>query len=184
MVNDSAPLWRPTRESIARSQMERFRRFVCRRESAVLPDYRALYRWSIDSRERFWSALWDFAGIIGERGNVVARHPERMPGTEWFPEARVNFAENLLRRLDTVPAIVYRDERGRTDAVTHAALAAKVDRVAAQLARDGLRSGDRVAAVMPNRIETVIAMLATVKLGGRMELLLAGTSAPTRSSIV
>src|SRR5262245_49635552 len=145
--------------------MERFRRYVCRREPAVLPDYRALYRWSVDARERFWSALWDFAGIIGDRGGVTARHAEHMPGTEWFPGARVNFAENLLRRLDTMPAIISRDERGRSDAITHAALAAKVDRVAAQLARDGLRAGERVAAVLPNRIETVIAMLATAKLG-------------------
>ena len=158
-------LWKPTPESIARSQMERFRRFVCQREPAVLPDYRALYRWSIETRDKFWSALWDFAGIVGDRGNVVARDLDKMPGTRWFPDARINFAENLLRRLDTRPAILYRDERGRSDAITHAALATKVDRVAASLVERGLVAGDRVAAVLPNRIDTVIAMLACAKLG-------------------
>ena len=154
------PLWSPTRAQIAASQLDQFRRRTGH------ADYPTLQRWSVDSPDEFWTALWEFAGVIGERGDVAAEALEQMPGTRWFPRARINFAENLLWRRDTAPALIYRDESGRRESMSFGELAQRVGCVAAHLQELGLKPGDRVAAIVPNRIETVIAMLATTKLGG------------------
>ena len=156
----SGPLWSPTPDDIARSQLDRFRK------TTGHPDYDALHAWSVRSPDRFWRALWGFADVIGEPGDVVVRDLDKMPGAHWFPNAQLNFAENLLQRTDGATAIVYRDETGRRDALTFAQLRERVAAVAAHLRDLGVGPGDRVAAVVPNRIETVIAMLATTTLGG------------------
>ncbi len=98
-------------------------------------------------------------------GDVVVEHLDRMPGAQWFPNARVNYAENLLRRHDDAVALIYRDESGNRDSLTFVELSARVGSVAAHLRDLGIAPGDRVAAIAPNRIETVIAMLATTALG-------------------
>jgi len=153
-------LWSPTAADIAASRLDRFRRRIGH------TDYAALHRWSVQSPDAFWSALWDFAEIVGERGDVVAEGLERMPGTRWFPNARVNFAENLLRRRDDAFALIYRDESGRRETLSFAGLRERVACVAAHLRDIGIDPGDRVAAIVPNRIETVVAMLATTAIGG------------------
>ncbi len=155
-----APLWSPSAADIATSHLDRFRRRTGH------ADYAALHAWSVASPDAFWSTLWDFAEIAGERGDVAARYLDRMPGASWFPDARVNFAENLLRRRDAATALIYRDESGARQTLTFAALRERVAHVAAHLRDLGIGPGDRVAAIVPNRIETVIAMLATTALGG------------------
>jgi acetoacetyl-CoA synthetase len=154
------PLWSPSQAQCNGSALDQFRR------AAGKPDYRSLHRWSVESRDSFWAALWEFAGIVGDRGAAVAHDLERMPGTRWFPDARLNFAENLLRRRDTAPALIHRDEPGGRAELSFGELADSVASVAAHLRDAGLQSGDRVAAIVPNRIETVIMMLATTALGG------------------
>jgi hypothetical protein len=95
----SAPLWRPSPESVERAQISAFMREVAALRGAPLPDYAALYRWSIEEPGRFWSALWSFCGVVGTGpGPALGAGAGRMPYAEWFPEARLNFAENLLRR--------------------------------------------------------------------------------------
>ena len=154
------PLWSPTAAEIAGSRLDHFRRRVGH------ADYASLHRWSVQSPDQFWNALWDFAEVVGERGDVVAQSLDKMPGTRWFPDARVNFAENLLRRRDDAVALIYRDESGTRAAVTFSELRERVAHVAAHLRDLGIGPGDRVAAIVPNRIETVVAMLATATLGG------------------
>jgi len=154
------PLWAPTPAEVGDTRLDRFRRL------AGHPDYAALHAWSVRSPDRFWRAVWDFAGVVGEPGATAVRDLDKMPGARWFPDARVNFAENLLQRADAATAIVYRDETGRRDSLTFAELRERVAAVAAHLHDLGVGPGDRVAAVVPNRIETVIAMLATTTLGG------------------
>ncbi len=117
------------------------------------------------SPDQFWRALWDTAEIVGDSGDVVVEHLDRMPGARWFPNARINYAENLLRRSDDAVALIYRDESGNRDSLTFADLSTRVKSVAAHLRDLGVVSGDRVAAIVPNRIETVVAMLATTSLG-------------------
>ena len=128
-------------------------------------DYASLHQWSVNSPDQFWRALWDTAEIVGDSGDVVVEHLDRMPGARWFPHAQINYAENLLRRGDGTVALIYRDESGNRDSLTFADLSARVKSVAAHLRDLGIESGDRVAAIVPNRIETVVAMLATTSLG-------------------
>ena len=155
-----SPLWSPNAAEIADSRIDQFRR------QTGHADYASLHRWSVQSPDMFWSALWDFAEIAGDRGDIVVEDLDRMPGARWFPNARINFAENLLRRRDDHVAVIYRDESGQRDSVTFSDLRERVACVAAHLTDLGLGVGDRVAGIVPNRIETTVAMLATTSLGG------------------
>src|SRR5262249_6244079 len=130
-----------------------------------------------ESRERFWPAVWRFCGIVAdERPSEEPWHrvaigmnrmaaPDAELGPRWFPGARLNYAENLLRYHDDRPAIVSRHERGRGRVLTYAELGDEVARVAAWLRAAGVGAGDRVAGFLPNIPETVIAMLASARLG-------------------
>ena len=153
-------LWSPSAAEVAATQLDGFRRRTGH------ADYASLHAWSIRSPDQFWGALWDTAEIVGDPGSVVVEHLDRMPGAQWFPHARLNYAENLLRRRDDAVALIYRDETGHRESLTFAELSSRVASVAAHLHDLGIGSGDRVAAVVPNRIETVVAMLATTALGG------------------
>ena len=90
-------LWTPSQAFVDTTRMEAFRRVAQSLAGQPLPDYHALWRWSVDYPEAFWSAVWDFCGVVGQRGGTVLVDGECMPGARWFPDARVNFAENLLR---------------------------------------------------------------------------------------
>ncbi|MCQ3831135.1 acetoacetate--CoA ligase [Microbulbifer elongatus] len=165
MSNPVQPLWQPTEEAIAATQMDQFRRQVNERHQQSLPDYAGLYQWSVDHREAFWSQLWDFGEVIAsERGERVLGK-DTMPGAEWFPDARLNFAENLLRFRDDKPALIERLENGRRRELSYRQLFERVERLAAALVHAGVEKGDRVAGFMPNIIDTVVAMLATTSLG-------------------
>ncbi len=132
----------------------------------ALPDFAALHRWSVDQPEKFWRALWSFAGVIaGSQGERVLVDGDKMPGTKWFPEARLNFAENLLRRRDHDPAIIFWNEQRTRQTLSFAELYDRVSVVAQALAREGVEVGDRVGGFMPNMPEAIIAMLAATSLG-------------------
>src|SRR5580765_8893221 len=106
------PLWRPSPERIASANLTRFIEFAAERGSAAAHEYAPLYDWSIARPLEFWDAMWDFAGIRGDKGARVAVDLERMPGARFFPDATLNFAANLLVRDGGDPAIVYRTEAG------------------------------------------------------------------------
>ncbi|OBS10438.1 Acetoacetyl-CoA synthetase [Acidihalobacter prosperus] len=161
------PLWQPDARKAEDSNMARFLRFV--RERTGNPDlvrYAPLWDFSVRQPERFWSLLWEFCGVRakGEHDPVLV-DGERMPGARWFPEMRLNFAENLLRHRDASPAIIFRNEWGHARTLSHAELHAEVARTAAALRRAGVGPGDRVAGYLPNIPETAIAMLASASLG-------------------
>jgi acetoacetyl-CoA synthetase len=159
------PIWTPSLFRIADANLTRFMVFAAAR-GASAADYESIYRWSVENPASFWDALWEFAGVVGERGaGPVLEHGDRMPGARWFPAARLNFAENLLRGPDQEPAIVFRNERGDRRELSWQELRAEVGRVAAGLAADGVGPGDVVAAFLPNLPETVIAMLAAASCG-------------------
>jgi len=127
--------------------------------------YAELYEWSLSHRDDFWRLMWDFAGVLGARGERVVEHPERMPGARFFPDARISFAENLLRRRDDAPAIVFRGEGGRRRGVSFRELRDAVAGFADGLRRAGIAPGDRVAGYLPNMPESVIAALGTAAIG-------------------
>jgi acetoacetyl-CoA synthetase len=146
--------------------MARFIERIGRDRAPSVTDYDALYRWSLDQPEAFWTAVWDFGAVrAATRGERVTENWPAMPGTRWFPEARLNFAENLLRRRDDAVAIEFAGEGGARRTITGRELHAEVERIAASLRAMGVRPGDRVAAWLPNVPETVIAMLASASVG-------------------
>jgi acetoacetyl-CoA synthetase len=179
----SDPVWSPSIDRMARSNMARFLADV-RSGALGLPaepavhDYDSLYAWSVARPERFWPAVWGFCGVVAEgtvppaaRGDAVVVGLDRMAppdpalGPRWFPGARLNFAENLLRHDDHRTALAAWDERGARSRVSHAELRAMVARCRAALRAEGVGVGDRVAGYLPNLVETVVAMLATASLG-------------------
>jgi len=162
----TAPLWQPSREHVLASNLVAFARVLEGETGLPLSDYAALHRFSIEQPEPFWRALWRFAGVSGEGGDgPVLRDAQRMPGARWFPEARLNFAENLLRRRDGTPALIAWAEGRPRRELSHAELLGDVSRLAQALAAWGVGPGDRVAGYLPNLPEAVIAMLAATSLG-------------------
>ncbi|MES9906346.1 MAG: AMP-binding protein, partial [Sedimenticola sp.] len=159
-------LWQPDKKQIESAQVTGFRRRIIADFEIDLADYPALYEWSLKHSEAFWSALWDDAGVIAEtKGDTLLEQGELMPGAQWFPEARLNFAENLLRRRDESDAIVFWGEDKVRRRLSYEELYAQVSLVAQALEGMGITEGDRVAGYLPNMPEAVIAMLAAAALG-------------------
>jgi acetoacetyl-CoA synthetase len=159
-------LWTPSEERVKQANITRFIDFVNRRFGTDIKDYWALYKWSVEEIPDFWAALWSFFEIRSSRTyDSVVEDLQKFPGTHWFLDAKLNFAENLLRRRDDNSALVFTDETGRTKRITYAELYGRVARLAESLRETGIRSGDRVCAYMPNLNETVIAMLAATSIG-------------------
>ena len=162
----SEPLWRPSEERIARANITRFANGVRERHGAPVGDYRALHRWSVEDPVAFWSEVWDFSEVVAaQRGDRVLCDGERMPGARWFPEARLNYAENLLRHRDEASAIVFRGEDQVNVELTFGELYERVSELAQALRAAGIRPGDRVAGYLPNMPEALIAMLASASIG-------------------
>jgi acetoacetyl-CoA synthetase len=160
------PIWQPSQEAIESAQITRFARQVGRKHRLELDGYADLYRWSVESPEAFWSEVWDFCGVIApKKGSTVLVDGDRMPGAKWFPEARLNFAENLLRRGDRGDAFVFWDERGFQRRVSYSELTSEVSRAAQALAALGLRPGDRACAFIPNIPEAGMLALAALSQG-------------------
>ena len=161
------PLWQPSPERIARSQLTQFASFLkARFPNAEVSDYQALHHWSITAAEDFWRSVWDYCDVISSQSSeVVVTDLDQMPGASWFPDARLNFAENLLRRRGDSTAIVSLLENGARSEVSFDGLYAQVAALSAALKARGVVAGDRVAGFMPNISETVVAMLATSSLG-------------------
>ncbi len=161
-----SPLWTPDETQIARSNLTAFMAQINSRYGLNISDYPQLHRWSVDNSEQFWSEMWEYGEIRASvKGDQVLENGDRMPGARWFPQARLNFAENLLRRRDDKTALVFRGEDGRRQSLTFAELYQRTAALAAGLKSAGVEKGDRVAGFMPNVIETVVAMLATTSLG-------------------
>jgi acetoacetyl-CoA synthetase len=153
------PLWTPNSEAAARTGMARFMRLAGKR------DYAELHRWSVEHPGDFWELVWKFGEVRGEPGLRRLINPERMPGATWFPEARLNFAQNLLRERDASLAISFWGEDRVKRQLSRRQLYDLVSRLAQALAAAGVRKGDRVAGYLPNLPESVAAMLATASLG-------------------
>jgi len=159
-------LWTPSSDRIANSNMTRFITFVNRKHGLKLDGYDRLYEWSVEDIPGFWAAMWEFAPIIFSRHyDEVVDDLGKFPGARWFGGARLNFAENLLRFRDDRTAFIFRGENRKSARMTYAELYSAVARLAKSLRDMGLRPGDRVAAYMPNLMETAIAMLATASIG-------------------
>jgi acetoacetyl-CoA synthetase len=161
-------LWQPSAERIANARITQFTDQLREKYEQRFPDYWSLWRWSIANKGAFWREVWRFCDGIGELGERVAIDGHKMPGAQWFPDGRLNFAENLLRGFDgdnNVDALVSRNEAGQERRVTWRELRTQVAAGASALKRDGVGEGDVVASLLPNVPEAAIAMLATSAIG-------------------
>jgi acetoacetyl-CoA synthetase len=162
------PLWTPSPERVASANITRFAAEVAQRHGVDVGTYDRLWRWSVDHKWDFWRAIWTFGGVLGQPGARVLEDADRMPGARWFPDATLNYAQNLLERRhadDAADALVFWGEDKVKRTVSHAELHALVARTAAALSAQGIVAGDRVAAFMPNMPEAIVAMLATASCG-------------------
>ncbi len=159
-------LWRPSESYKTDSAMYRFLNYIADKYHLRDNTYTTVHRWSVENIENFWAEVWDFTKIIASQPYTeILDDPNKMPGAKWFQRARLNFAENLLRRRDDHTAIIFRGEDSVKREITYAELYEEVKRVAAGLKKLGVKKDDRVAAFMPNMPETVIGMLATTSIG-------------------
>ncbi|MCK4407257.1 MAG: acetoacetate--CoA ligase [Bacteroidales bacterium] len=159
-------LWQPKKENAERSQMNEFLNVIRKKYNQDIKDYYNLHQWSIENIADFWGEFWDYSQIIySKKYDKVVDEPKKMPGAEWFSGARLNYAENLLRRRDNHQAIIFRGEDKVKKTITYKELFDEVHKVAEGLKRLGIKKGDRVAGFMPNMPETIIAMLAASSIG-------------------
>jgi len=168
MAASSGPkiLWQPSERAIEDAQLTQFARQVIRKRKLDANSFPDFYRWSVDNPEEFWSDAWDFCGVIASRkGSTVLVDGDKMPGAHWFPEARLNLAQNLLRRGDRGDAFVFWDETGFKRRVSYSDLTSDVSRAVQALTALGLRAGDRVAAFIPNIPEAGMLALAALSQG-------------------
>jgi len=162
----SEPLWSPSQERLAAARLTAFIAQVNAAHGLQIEDYSDLYRWSVDEIGDFWKAVWDFGEVIAEtRGDVALVDGDKMPGARFFPDARLSYAENLLRRGGDGDALVFQGEDAVRRRVSHDELRDQVARLAAALRAMGVQSGDRVAAFIPNVPEAIIGLLAASSIG-------------------
>ena len=165
MIETTAPLWTPAPEAVRASEMTRFMEEANRRYGLALSDYRQLHRWSVENLPAFWELVWDFCGVIGEKGAPLLSDGERMPGAKFFPGAKLSFAENMLRKTGAGPAMIFRGEDKKSYRFTFDELHALVSRLQQAMKAAGVVKGDRIAAMLPNLPESVAIMLAASSLG-------------------
>ena len=159
-------IWQPSDDYKKNSKMFEFIRYVVEKYNLKDTEYETVHQWSVLNPYAFWGEIWDFCDIVYSKqyDNVVV-NPRKMPGAKWFTGARLNFAENLLRRKDNQTAIIFYGEDSVKKELTYLQLYDEVRRVAAGLKKLGVVKGDRIAAFMPNMPETVITMLAAASIG-------------------
>lgn len=164
-MNQVKPLWEPSREVLERSPMALFMKACGARAGRKFEGYDAFHAWSIEDRAAFWSAVWDDCHVIGDRGERVLVGDDRMLDTRFFPDASLNFAENLLRNTGRDDALIFRGEDKVSYRWNWDELHAQVSRLQQAFTAMGIGVGDRIAAMMPNMPETIACMLAAASIG-------------------
>jgi len=168
MTTTHTKLWEPTPERIAQANITAFAALIEAKHHVDVDTYARLWQWSVDHKWDFWREVWDYGGVLGTPGERVLLDADRMPGARWFPDARLNFAQNLLERRradDADDALVFWGEDKVRRVLSHADLHALASRVAAAFAAHGVKAGDRVAAYLPNMPEAIVAMLGAAANG-------------------
>ncbi len=166
MIEEGQLLWEPDQQWIADSNMYAFRQWLKRERNLNFDDYHSLWRWSIANIDDFWQAIWEYFDVKASSPFTRVLGKREMPGAEWFPGARLNYAENVLRQEQPdSEALFYANEINPVASVSWSELANDVRVLATRLRAMGIMPGDRVAGYMTNSPEAVIAVLATTAIG-------------------
>ena len=160
------PLWTPTEDKVKSTSMYDFMKHISEKYALQLNEYKELHKWSVEERQFFWSEIWDYFGLKGYKGNQPFLIPENeLPGTKFFPEGKINYAENMLKKNNEEIAIIFKSEDKIYRQVTWSDLNKQVLSVSNFFKSIGIKKNDRIAAYLPNIPETVIVMLAAASLG-------------------
>ena len=155
-------LWEPSRKKKEESLLEDFSKFVNFKSNY---NFKTFWKWTVDHPEEFWSKFWDYSKIIGDKGKEIIKHNKIFNRTQFFPDSKLNYAENILKKKTSEVAISFLSERGFEEEITWENLYKKVCKFSSYLKSIGLKKGDRVAAYVPNKIESIISFLACSKNG-------------------
>ena len=159
-------LWRPSSKIKEESNLNQFiKNFVDEFKNQSDVKYEELWKWSIEKPEKFWDSIWDYSNVLGEKGEIFLKDKDKMPGARFFPNAKLNYTENVLKNKNEPLAIISEREDGLKSKISTLELKDKVLKLAGWLKENGISKGDRVCAYMPNCPETIITMLATASLG-------------------
>ena len=164
-MSNETPLWIPSRDRVASAPLTAFAKAAADLNGGSFKSYSDLHRWSVENRAAFWSLVWDFCGVVGDKGERPLVDGERMPGASFFPDARLNFAENLLRKSGAETAIIFRGEDKVERRLSWNELRSLVSRLQQLFLSLGVKPGDRIAAMMPNMPEATAGMLAAASIG-------------------
>ena len=159
-------LWSPSKETQKNSNLVEFiNKYLSEFENTKNMDFQSILSWSLQNPEKFWDYVWDYSKVIGIKGKILLKDKDKMPGAKFFPDSKINYAENILSNKDNMLAIISAREDGLKCKITMKELRKKVLQMAGYLKKNGIKKGDRVCAYMPNCPETIITMLATSALG-------------------
>ena len=160
------PLWQPSTQRISNSNMHQFMENINDKHQLNMQSYADLHAWSVDDIALFWDEIWQLSDMQSQhKGERILINGDRMPGANWYPDAKLNYAQNLLKFRDDRTALVFRGEDDTRHSLTYAELYLRVAQLSSALRQHGISPGDRIAGFMPNVIDTVVAMLATTSLG-------------------
>ncbi|MFC4022313.1 acetoacetate--CoA ligase [Oceanobacillus longus] len=159
-------LWQPSQEMQERSNLKKFMTWLREEKGLSFENYNELWKWSVDEKEDFWVAIWDYFEIKGERKDDIVLSGEAMPDMTWFPNATLNYAEHIFRKEDPdKEAIIYQSETRSESALTWKELRQNTASIAAYLKSIGIKPGDRVVSYSSNIHETITAFLACASIG-------------------
>jgi acetoacetyl-CoA synthetase len=159
-------LWQPTPAQADATRLAAYQRWLAAQRGLKFPDYAALWQWSVSDIETFWQSIWDFFDMQADGSRQPVLALQSMPGAEWYPNARLNYAEHVFRHATSErPALIARSEDAPVREVTWAELQRDTGALAARMRQWGIVAGDRVASYLPNRVETVVAFLACASIG-------------------
>ena len=165
MSENLRPMWAPSDKRIEASLLSKFITATSKQSGNTSPDYDSVWNWSVSSPEQFWDALWDFCGVIGDKTGPVLTNKDTLIEARFFPEVKINFAENLLAHANDGPCIIFQGENGTRSEWSWAVLKETVSKLQQILIAQGIQRGDRVAGFLPNLPEAIAAMLAVTSLG-------------------
>ncbi|ANB61799.1 acetoacetate--CoA ligase [Anoxybacteroides amylolyticum] len=164
-VTDGDILWTPTKEQIEQSSVKKYMNWLEVKKGLTFDSHAALWKWSVEKLEQFWETVWEYGEIQSSAPYTCVLEERKMPRANWFPGARLNYAEHIFRNMQEKPALLFRSERVSLREVTWAELKQQTAAVASALKKLGVKQGDRVVAYMPNIPETVVAFLACASIG-------------------
>ncbi|MDC0488954.1 AMP-binding protein [Pelagibacteraceae bacterium] len=156
------PLWSPTEQKKKDSLLKDFSKFINFR---LDNNFKSIWEWSVKNPEKFWSKFWDYSKIIGDKGEVVIKKNKIFNKVKFFPDSKINYTENILKKKNDNTAIHFLSEKGFEENITWKDLYEKVCKLSSYLMSLNLKKGDRVAAYVPNKIESIVSFLACAKNG-------------------